>query len=739
MKRLALLIATLLTASLAYSQTFTAHASGDWQSASTWGTSSGGGCHVSYPCMTDGYSSGPTNGDTVNLAGFAVTCIAGNEICTVGNSSSATSSCTAGTASMVDTSGGSLTVGATATFIYAGPVCLAFGTNTFQAGAKIYHDSSWAATPVGYAWVDSVSATPSSTWVIGSQGGARVFWQGDSYYSPNSCRLGAQSCNTHCNAANNSGCLAGPLGGNPSQSSESGAVTAYNLTIANVGGAATNAWTMYVINAHNSLFSGLEMYNSGPIRYKQAGNKTLTFDRSYITASANSSTFCFNSQSGSSATVNTIFSNDWFECAISPQQAPLTVNWLNTTIKFPWSAGTGYVANTHNYNAGIQTRDSASYDQVLWYSDGWASGTSSPSGDKLVQTVVNLTNSLILSPRNIPPVAGGATHLHPFDLTWQGDQGTTWIEKNNVLGTFGDLNTSAATENWQVGSPTGGNPASTGGVTMSTSGNVSLCGAQGRGSVMGFGGFFSTNTTANLAANSVSMYQNTFCSSVPSVSANYGGTGSNGTPMGGGMYGGEATSWSAPNMANTNANLFFRMDGVGVGDVPEIYSYAGSSDSVYSASNPWNSFNYNAVVNMTSASASIPPCGVITASPNGANNTCNWINASGRMSTATEIMLPAQVPQMVDPGRSWPMFSEYLNATGLFPYANYANTYTVDLGVGTVTTSYKGGSTSGTNYTPGQIVYVDGTLTGYSSMYSGRRSYWICKIAHTASGENRTN
>src|SRR5215469_6227570 len=129
----------LLLTSTALGANFVAANSGDWQSTTTW-ASSGTGCHVAYPCITDTYTAGaPVNGDTVSLNGKTVTCSTG-ETCSFGRSPSTTTltACTiAGGADLDSTvANGHLIVQNGATFIRGGPICLIGGvtqTIEFQA------------------------------------------------------------------------------------------------------------------------------------------------------------------------------------------------------------------------------------------------------------------------------------------------------------------------------------------------------------------------------------------------------------------------------------------------------------------------------------------------------------------------------------------------------------------------------------------------------------------------------
>ena len=708
-----LLVGILLLATIAGAQTFTATADGDWNNPATWGRSGSATCHTNIPCMTDTYSAGPANGDTVSLAGYNVTCSISGETCSVGNSPSANlSACTiAGGASLIDTTGGSLTLGNGATFIYAGPVCLAFGNQNIQQGARIFHDSSWASGPTNYSFVDSASGSSASTWTFGQSGGTRVFWQGDSYYSPNSCRLSGQGCSANCSTPGVSACKSGPLGG--STSGESGKVIAYNLTLANVG-TNGNAWVSYLVNSQNIVFSGLVMYNSGQLNLRTGGNKSITIDRSYLTATS-ASVNCIQFPNGTSGTGGIVISNSYLECPIGLATGAYTsYKWINVVCKTSWNAGSQYTAGVSNLRPCLQGgTDSASHDQVLYYIDPWNSTNTEQSAAKGNIDPVALTNSVVWGNSNTV----NNTHVHRMSHGWAGLVNGPWVQAYNVAGTLGVVNATAANEQAQYGEPSGGNPAAGSAFNLSAFGNIDVCGSNGRSSMGQLTLALNLDTTANVAADSVNFYQNTSCASQPTLTF--------AAPNNNGYITAESNNLM-PNMVNANANIFFRNDGLGVGSVPEISASSVKQNFVNAP--PFHNLNYNAVYNTRTAEAASAPCGTYA-------NTCAWVTNPPQ--ATTEIIVPATNPAFVDAGRSLPMFSEYLDASGLYPYANYQSAQTIDLGVSTCTTNYRGAWSSSTSYNPCDIVYVDGTVPGYSGVYNGRRSYWICKVAHTAGATNQ--
>ena len=644
--------------------------------------------------MTDTYSGGPANGDNVNLAGYAVTCTGSNEVCTAGSSGTTASSCTAGTAAVVNTTGsGGLTIGSSATFVYAGPVCLPYGTITIQQGAKIYHDSSWASTPLSYVFLGTDSSAHSALWAVGTLGGTRIVWEGDSYNSPNKYSL-------HCTSANSAGCGAGQIGGVVAL--ESGEGTFYNLTLQNIPGTSNLAFKSMVGSTNNTSISGMLMTNSGSLGLQIFGSKNITVDKSKFTATSNS-TACLNWSTmfgGGTLTVT----NSVIECPIVTSAAYTGITFRNVICSTTWSAGVFYSAGSYNTRPCLNgNSDSGTYDQVLFYFDVWNTTTTENGNAKgNLGGVSHLTNSITWIPKNV--LSG--YHEHVTNQVWNSVTGGTWNQNNNVYGALGDTG-SATNEGHQVGGTNGGSPTSTS--TLTATGNVQVCGYAGRGSMTANVTFLSISTSPNFGSDSITVTNNTYCASASGLSSSYQGDGS-------------AAAESGTIVANTlvlGANTFFRNDGLGAGAVPELFDTA--ANSAYVTNPPWHKIQYNAVVNMDSGEAMTAPCGTYA-------NNCGWINASFQPSSSTEIMKANVSPSvyMLDPGRSFPLFSEYLNASGIYPYSNY-----------TGAAQYKGAWATSTSYSVGDIVYVDSTVTGYSGVYGGRRTWWICKIAHTSGSTNQ--
>jgi len=712
MKRL-ILLGILLAGSAASAQTFTAAADGDWQSATTWGTTPGLGCHSTYPCMTDTYSGGPTNGDTIDLNGKTVTCSTG-ETCSFGNSpSSAITACTiVGNASMINNvASGGLVVQTGATFVVAGHGCLLKNTRTFQAGSTIYVDSSWATTPTAITFMDNPGSGSGVTgsWLFGSSlSGARITIDGDAYDSPLACRLTGAGCNTHCATPGAAGCIGGQWGGSISVA-PSGTVTAYNVTVKNLGG--TGNWWGFRLGSADALMAGMEIYNSGAITTRQDGAGSYTLENSYITASSSST--CLTIQKPGSTGVF-ITQDDVLECyvPVTAVTAITQVQHYNTIFRAPWSAGSKYTAGTSNLYPGLNpSAYFAKEDQNLHFSDGWNT-TASENANTRAGVSSTLTNSIIWAPR----MTHTGTHVHSLTGAW-GLNGN-FVYANNVGGSYGWPLTTPGAESGQNGFPIGGSqPSSPSTSSFDIFGCVTTCSAWGLGSMSPIGGFFSSTTiavtTSYLPADSVQYHNNTNCASLAAL---------NTTNYADGYHQWEQGTYP-DHMIDSQANMYYRTDGVGTGVVVEVASPGSAPPG-----NPiWNYMQGNAVINTTTGAAGSAPCGTN-------NTTCNW--ATNPPSTSTEVILPAVQPALVDPYRAFPLFSEYLDKSGLYPVANYASPHVIDLGVTTVTTNYLGAWTSSTVYAPGDLVYVDSSVSGYSNVYNGRRTYWVCKIGHTAGATN---
>lgn len=832
MKRV-LLLTFLLWASLASATVFTAIASADWNTGTTWNGDGTNNCHTGIPCMTDTYSGGPSNGDVVNLSTFQVTCTGTNEVCSVGASDGTATGCTAGTAAIASGSGASLRIGPTATFIYAGSSCVT--KLIVDGGGKLYHDSSWSTTPASYQFTDNTS---SPGWCLGdascgATAGGQILWEGDSYSSPNACRLGAQGCNTHCATVNTAGCKSGSLAGGTGAANGIGYGTVTNVKFQNIVGQSNDFWYWRVNSAGKHLtFKNVTVVNSGILGVRPAGASTMTLDGVYCTAMSapggalGQGWIIYGAIPSGGAAI--MIKNSYLECPITGRVDVQATNYQNTVFKLPWSAGTQFTAGTSNLTSGITSTDVSTSKQVLMYYDNWNAGAESANGKGLV-TGSFFYDSVLYIPRNVN--TGSGAHLHPAVYVWNNALGgIAWEQKNNVFDAFGDVETSPTTIIEQVGYPGGGIP-SVANTTLEVSGNVQPCGAYGRGTLMGAGGFYSTilgkamagtptiaitastqtftrstgsftadgfvvgmnlyayGTTSvpvndrgpftiatvgtttltvndpggiltDLAATSgitvtatwwkigdIKIHNNTQCSAVGSLTAAVG------VQNGGGFY--VAETISGLRIADINANLFYRNDVVASGNlaVPEIFSYTATPSSTLNDPSlggveSFHSVNYNSVIN---TAVGIAPCS--TNPP-----TCNWVVIPP--TTGTEIIIQSTTPKFVDPYRSSVLFQEYLTGSGIFNESSYSTPATIDLGsdvslpatgsgagatagATSVTTAYQGAWSSSFNghgdglYHYGDIVYVDSSVTGYSAIYGGRKSYWVCKITHAPGATNK--
>lgn len=151
-----LFIICMFLVSSAWGATFTAVASGDWQATATWGTS-GSGCHVAFPCMTDASNAG----DTAVIGNFTVTCgLTVTETCSAGTSTNDATTL----AIQLTGSTGALTLANSSTLVYAGTVSAGQGNVfTVGAGSKIQYDSSWSSQSAAPNAVTMSGATATFT------------------------------------------------------------------------------------------------------------------------------------------------------------------------------------------------------------------------------------------------------------------------------------------------------------------------------------------------------------------------------------------------------------------------------------------------------------------------------------------------------------------------------------------------------------------------------------------------
>jgi len=704
----ALLLWSLLTAAVTAAQTFTATQDGDWNNPATWGQSGSPTCHTTIPCMTDAFSGGaPTNGDRVDLNGNSVTCSTG-ETCSFGTSQSAIPTMTActwvgGAALINSVNRGGLTIQTGATFIRAGHACLKNGSRTIQQGATIYHDSSWAVTPISYQFLDSaVGGDPvNNSWSVGTLNGSAVTMQGDSYYSPNRCNVAG--CNTNCTTAGASaGCMSEAVFGLTTVAG-SGPGTFYNLHWINSPG----QWGSRSTGSQNITIDQLWAYNSGQISFRWGSSGTFSVSRSYITACASSIGF---SPYAAITTGTVIFTSNYIECSVGNASGSTKTTFINTVMKASWNAGANYTAGVQNFHPGYSSisANSDTADQNMYYLDGWSYAGAEPTGMRAAVPVSHITNSLIVSPRGI---ATGGPHIHPGSQVWASSTpGGTWQQINNVYATFGSVD--SATTVGQIAITGGGADAASPVTAFTITGNVSSCGVYGNGSTVG-GDFYSTGIpVATFNPDIVKDYQNTRCATAPSIGSQYGM----------GFVSVEAGTYQ-DSMFDNNANIYFSNTSPGLVSVLEI-SLPGAVTNV-----PWNYLNYNAVINGKTTDASSAPCGTYVSS-------CAIVH--NPPTTATEIIIPAIYPDFADPMRTPFLFEDYLDKSGLFKFSEYATPHTIDLGVHTVTTNYRGRWATGTAYAEGDIVYTDQSIgsPSYTGVWPGRTVYWICKVGHTAGTTN---
>ncbi len=684
------ILATAMSGQAVYTLNTGSH---DWNTAASYSGHTGTPCNGAGNWPTNAGDGTSTCGDYIVIpSGATLTCTGASEVCRAGNSGATVASCTSGVAAILDQSGaGGLTIGSTARAVYSDPVCLPFGTIALNAGAKINHDSSHASTPVAYQWADNNNSVH-SLWAVGANlSSARSVIEGDSFYAP-----GVNL--TKCPVANTAGCKAGAFNLFTSLA-EGGEGTFYNLTIQNVlgttRGSGVASWVANVISGTDGNYQGLLMSGSGYMDVHDQGTKTFTLNQSRITATTNALNNTGGISFNGTGAGGYVVTNDVFEVNVVTQAAQANETFRNVICNAP-PAGINYTPGASNVRPCFQVADSSQYDQVFWYLDGWNTTTTENTNVKSAAPSSYLVNSIIVQPRNM-----NAQHIHALNQSYPSVVGGSWLQVNNFIATFGDTKT-PSTEQDQAANASGGNPTTA--TTILVSGNISGCGYQGRASFEGNGLYYSVTTSSNIAADAISVFNNDYCSSAPSLASG------NQTSASAAL---EAGTFPA-DMINAEANVFFRADylsgaGFGAGAVPEIYSTTANSG--YVSTPPFHRLRHNAVLN---TSTTVAPCG-----STGSN--CSWVHSGFAPSSATDIIKTSQAVGKVDPGRSWPLFSEYLNNSGLFPYASYGASAWV----------------SGHSYSVGDVVFVDSTVTGYSNVYGGRKTFWKCTEGHLSGATNQ--
>ena len=598
---------------------FTAVATGDWQSTTTWGTS-GSGCHIAYPCMTDSGS----QGDTVTMPdGLTVTCGTG-ETCSVGNSPS--TNAVVMTQSHTTGAGG-FVVGTGATFIYAGSVTLYTGSFTLDAGSTVQYDSSWstASTTAAYYFLTHNTSYSPVTWTVSGTSGSHVTWQGDSYSSP---QKDSGICAQYA-------CEAGSIGyiGTSSIQADIGYGTYSYFDVDNIGGSSygsgTLGWLISVSSPSaygNVTLSNVNVSGSGPMRVmvqssNAAGSIAITSIAFTNCTDTRAVDGCFiygpyaSGDTGAGTyTVTGLTADGYINVAVGAEASP----WVLRDV-FLWA---GTAGGNPGQEAGFDNTNGATYDQVFVDHDTWYLGTT----DTEINTYEpsNLSNSVFWDEH----VANDHHHFILQDYGEVGSSGGPYYISNSVFGALGTTTTQ------QISAWTGfGSPA-----TLSTyfyNGDVALCGYGGTGTVM-MPGAYLNQTTLNL---SITESKNTYCNT-----SNPGGN-----QPSQGAAGFESITIPSATIASIDSNLEF-CDVVGGCAISTVQSPADSSASTTAITFEGT----NAAINASSY--------VQQYSGN------NFVQTFG-----TDTAISGRLPALVEPTRSVPLFdTEYLFQEGLLTLASYS-------------------------------------------------------------------
>ena len=271
MNRFWIILIILLLAGSASATTFTAVASGDWNSNATWGTAAGSTCGTNIPCMT----SASLGGDQVVIPStYVVTCTGTSEVCSAG-----TSPANQTTLAISVTGSGGITVGGTATLIYAGPVNMTNNSVfTVNAGGTIQCDTSWAAAPTtaAYNWTMATSNASSASFALNGSSGAPVTWQGDASFSS---LVKAATCSLNA-------CRSGTVGGANSSWTDNGwgAITYTNFDNMGLTGTTPNGFILAVTNKNTSI-THTNFLNSATMVIDDQGTSgtgNVTLDRGFV-------------------------------------------------------------------------------------------------------------------------------------------------------------------------------------------------------------------------------------------------------------------------------------------------------------------------------------------------------------------------------------------------------------------------------------------------------------------------
>ena len=663
MKRVAILIFVL--SAWANATVFTATQSGDWNTATTWGGVTGTVCGTNIPCMT----STLLGGDQVIIPStYVITCTGASEVCSAG-----TSPANQTTLAISVTGTGGITVGGTATLIYAGPVKVNDGsTITVDAGGTIQYDSSWAAAPTtaAYQWLMSSADTTGAIFSMVGTSGAHITWQGDSSFSSLAdsgvCALNA--------------CRSGPVGDDVQGFNDSGRGTFAYVDWKNVGQIGAKYSYLLDITAESSTITSSTFTNCGTVGVTIEGNGSggVTFNgNSFLScASTNTSWGCFKLlTSGGTITGTKLIENNIFDGAVS----------IGTGTNGGWTwrdnlFWTSLTNGTPGLNPGFFSgSDASNYDQEFFDNTSVWTGTSENANATTILPAVTLTNSVAwVAVGN----SGAGFHQVFFHTSFASEAGSgTMASTNNVFGAMG-FDTSVSGD-YTYAQAVGGTPTSAVSTTLTSSGNVNLCGYNGVGTLT-LANMFLDN--GNIADMTLIENNNTSCVYNASLSSDVNPSGS------AGVEGGTVTAGA---VSTVNSNLFFRNDSGG-----PIAELCDSTFSACSTTKPFALFENNAVVNTNTAAS--PVCSDVS----------NCITTGPQ----NDVTIQSRPPVLVEAGRSLPLFDEYLTPAGLLLTSSYGATAWA----------------TSTSYSVGNYVY-----DSQSGVFGGKTTYWRCIQAHTSGSTNR--
>ena len=699
MRLFVVLLSVISLGSVASGANYTATTSGNWRTAATW-------THTGTPCNATGlypvYNGDPNNtvgttcGDTIVAinTGVVVT-IPNGEADSVGNSPATNA------AVMTSAGSGTITLGTGSTLTYAGRVRLGSGTITMGAGSKLQYDSSYssASTTVHYTWDWSTPASFAPVWAVSGTSGSHVTIEGDSSLAATKngsvCALGACLAGSF----NNDGVTAAP--------NNSGQGTISYLDIKDVYGSAlggnTVSWLTATEAGPNSAFDHITVTKSGAMELVETSGATvgLTINGLAITSSTYTLAGggCLVIKENSATAEVYSISNAYIDCGVGAIFTPNTgiYTWRNVLMyRSPNGSFPGRYVGMYN-SSGVSSPDV--FDEYYVYPSTYITGTVQDSIRPLTP-VFAMINSVFFSPKT--SLQGTHIQLFTANIQYLPASGNLNI-KNNVFGTMG-VNTNQGTQAQLTVSMSAGANSVPRPVTLTVTGNVSLCDQWGySGFAIPFtrwNGAVQTNTITETVEN------NTGCAAVIGGLAT---TNDNAGQEGAVGFEGpvQAGCGSTCLSETVDSNLWFNLLNL---EVPEV---CGTDNTNFALPNP------QPLILKNNAVANTPTSVPAICNDHNPGNPSTWPQSG----PVNDVILN-HLPAMVDPqARRSPMTfdQDYLIPQGILGGVVNQNPAAYWAGQGATAWA------PSTSYAVGAI--VSDSQTG---SWGGKTLYWRCTQAHNS-------